>query len=130
VQTLVRDLNALYGSVAGLYERDCEQEGFAWVDCTDADQSMLSYLRYGADRDTPIMVVCNFTPVPRHGYIAGVPHAGWYEEIMNSDAAIYGGTNVGNQGGVPAQARTWNGYPYSIRLHVPPLGAVVLRRKP
>ena len=129
VQTLVRDLNALYRSTPALYERDCEGEGFAWIDCTDADQSMLSYLRYGEDRNAPIVVVCNFTPVPRPAFIAGVPLAGWYEEFMNSDSRIYGGTDVGNQGGVQAQAKPWNGYPYSLRLHVPPLGAVVLRRR-
>lgn len=128
IQNLVRDLNALYRSAPGLYERDCEQETFAWIDCGDADQSMLAYLRYGADRTEPIAVICNFTPVPRHGYHVGVPEGGRYDEVMNSDAEIYGGTNVGNFGAVHTSNEARHGYPFSLRLDVPPLGAIVLRR--
>jgi 1,4-alpha-glucan branching enzyme len=95
-----------------LHELDFSQEGFIWIDCHDADQSILSYLRRARD-DATWAVVLNFTPVPRYGYRIGVPQAGQYKEIFNSDSAYYGGSNVGNRGGLTGEAQSWMGYPYS-----------------
>src|SRR5262249_23222311 len=113
VGRLVRDLNALYRGTAALHARDCEAEGFEWIDANDGANSVLSFLRHGgpdsaaphgaAAQGAVAVVVCNFTPVPRHGYRIGVPRPGYYREALNSDAAMYGGSNVGNGGGVMAE---------------------------
>jgi 1,4-alpha-glucan branching enzyme len=126
VQRLVRDLNALYRAAPALHARDCEPEGFEWIDANDSANSVLSFLRRGGPDDPVAVVVCNFTPVPRSGYRLGVPAGGRYREALNSDSAIYGGSNVGNGGGVAAEPVPWHGRPFSVSLTLPPLGSLVL----
>ena len=127
VQRLVRDLNGLYRTLPALHERDCEPEGFQWIDTGDRAASVLSYIRRGADPDDLVIVVCNFTPVVRRGYRVGAPNAGRYLERLNSDSRHYGGGDVGNGGGVEAEATPANGLPYSLRLTLPPLAVLVLQ---
>lgn len=128
VQACLRDLNHLYRTWPALHELDFAQEGFQWIDCHDADQSILSFLRRARDGSF-LVVVLNFTTVPRHGYRIGVPEGGRYGEIFNSDSTYYGGSNVGNGHGLPAEATPWMGFPYSLVLTLPPLAALVLRRE-
>lgn len=125
VQRLIGDLNGLYRGEPALHRHDFSEAGFAWVDCHDAEQSVLSYLRCG-DAGERAMVVLNFTPVPRHGYRLGVPVAGYWAERMNTDSALYGGSDVGNAGGVIAEPVPWSGHPYSVVLTLPPLAGLVL----
>ena len=125
VQRLIRDLNALYRGVPALYENDCEPAGFEWVDTSDVDQSILSFLRKDKHGGAAL-VVCNFTPNVHHGYRVGVPHGGFWAEAMNTDAEIYGGSNVGNLGGQDAEAVHANGRPFSLSLSLPPLSTIVL----
>jgi len=127
VQRLVRDLNRCYRATPALHQRDCEADGFEWIDCEDRANCVISFVRRGADRSDFVVVVCNFTPVVRHGYRVGVPAAGPYSEAFNSDAAVYGGGNVGNCGQVVAQAVPWHGRPWSLNLVLPPLAALILR---
>jgi len=125
VQACARDLNRLYRDVPALHERDFEVEGFHWIDCHDAEQSVISWLRF--DRHGGfVVVVANFTPVPRHGYRLGVPHPGTYRELCNTDSEFYGGANVGNGPGLVAGAPGWMGFEHSVVLTVPPLAIVVL----
>ncbi len=102
VQALVRDLNQVYRQYPALHERDTDGAGFRWVVSNDAEQSVFAYLRFGADGTAPVLVVCNLTPVPRYGYRMGVPTAGNWREILNTDAGLYGGSNLGNYGEVHA----------------------------
>ncbi|MGH6988960.1 MAG: 1,4-alpha-glucan branching protein GlgB, partial [Stellaceae bacterium] len=126
VQRLVRDLNRLYRDVPALHRRDCESDGFAWIDANDAGNSVLSFLRFGEPGDPPAVILCNFTPVPRQGYRIGVPEAGFYRELLNSDAATYGGGNMGNGGGIEAEPTPWHGRPFSINVTLPPLAGLIL----
>ncbi|HSK40005.1 MAG TPA: alpha amylase C-terminal domain-containing protein, partial [Arenibaculum sp.] len=130
IQSLIRDLNAMYHDTPALYELDCEPRGFEWIEANDSDASVLAYLRYGRDRERPVAVVCNFTPMPRKGYRVGVPLPGRWRERFNSDADVYGGSNVGNGGGVVAEDTGHHGRPYSLYLTLPPLGTLVLEREP
>ncbi len=125
VQSLVRDLNKLYRSTAALHKLDCEPSGFEWIDGGNATQSVLSYIRRGSENDAPALVVCNFTPVVQHGFRIGVPKEGRWNEQLNTDAATYGGSNVGNLGGVEAEEKSEHGRPFSIEITVPPLATVV-----
>ncbi len=125
MQRLARDLNRLYGATPALHELDFEGRGFAWSDCHDADQSVLSYLRFAQDGSF-VMVALNFTPVPRRGYRIGVPRAGGYREAFNSDSSYYGGSDMGNGGGVQARAEAHRGFPACLELTLPPLAAVIL----
>ena len=129
VKQLVTDLNRLYHNSPELYHYEFEWQGFSWIDCHDAEQSILSYLR--KKDDDFLVVLVNFTPVPRHGYRIGVPRAGRYTEIFNSDSHFYAGSGVGN-GGIDliAEAHPWMDHPYSITLTVPPLGGLVLKPEP
>jgi 1,4-alpha-glucan branching enzyme len=126
VQTLIRDLNRLYRSTPSLHELDCEPDGFEWVSSEDADRSIYAYLRKGKSDAPPALVVCNFTPVVREGYRIGVPHAGAWREVLNTDSAAYGGSNVGNAGRVLASDVGEHGRPASLELTLPPLATVVL----
>jgi 1,4-alpha-glucan branching enzyme len=126
VQKLVRDLNRLYRGTRALYERDCEGEGFSWIDCNDWETSVISYLRRGADPKDFVAVVCNFTPVVRKDYRIGVPRAGRYRELMNTDSTYYGGSNAGNGGGLETQAVAAHGMAQSLSITLPPLGVLVL----
>ena len=125
MKSLSRDLNRLYRDLPALHELDFTSDGFAWIDCHDADQSVLSYLR--RDRNGAfVAVLLNFTPVPRRGYRIGVPQSGLYREIFNSDSLYYGGSNLGNGEGATAENTPWMGYPHSIVITVPPLAGIVL----
>jgi 1,4-alpha-glucan branching enzyme len=124
VQQLVRDLNRLYTSTPALHRGDFEPEGFAWVDCHDASQSVLSFLRRSGDELA--VIALNFTPVPRFGYRIGVGRGGAWREALNSDSTYYGGGNVGNQGALQARDLPWMGQSHCLELSLPPLGAVVL----
>jgi 1,4-alpha-glucan branching enzyme len=128
LQQLVRDLNYAYRSEPSLHERDFEPAGFEWIDLTDADHSTLSFLRRAQDRDDVMIAICNFTPVPRLGYRVGVPSEGYYREVINTDAREYGGSGVGNRGGVQAEPTPWHGRPASIQIDLPPLAVVYLKR--
>jgi 1,4-alpha-glucan branching enzyme len=124
VQKWVADLNRLYSSEPALHEGDCRPAGFEWVDCTDAAASVISFLRNASSPAARVLVVCNFTPVPRHGYRVGVPTAGRWREALNGDAAEYGGSGQGNVGGVQTEPVAWHGRPHSLVLTLPPLAAV------
>ncbi|MEO5374783.1 MAG: 1,4-alpha-glucan branching protein GlgB [Alphaproteobacteria bacterium] len=126
-QLALRDLNRLYRAVPALHEKDCEGDGFMWIDCHDHDQSTLSYLRHSSDPEDIAVVICNFTPLVRENYRIGVPKPGLYAEVFNSDAGIYGGSNVGNAGMVMADEHAMHNQPYSVSLTLPPLGGVILR---
>jgi 1,4-alpha-glucan branching enzyme len=127
VQRLVRDLNTLYRAEPALHARDHEPEGFRWLIGDDRNNSVFAYLRHGFDGDAPILVVCNFTPVPRPGYRIGVPRAGRWAEVLNTDADIYAGANIGNAGGLEAEPVASHGEAQSLVLTLPPLGTVILR---
>jgi 1,4-alpha-glucan branching enzyme len=129
VQTLVRDLNRLYRAEPALHELDTEPQGFAWIDSNDHDNSVISYLRRGCDAEALLVVVCNFTPVPRPHYRVGVPLDGVYTELLNTDATCYGGSGLGNDGRRTAEAVKWHGHPHSLGLTLPPLATVVFRRE-
>jgi 1,4-alpha-glucan branching enzyme len=125
MKCLSRDLNHIYRDLPALHELDFTSDGFAWIDCHDADQSVLSYLRRGRD-DSSVAVLLNFTPVPRLGYRIGVPKSGLYREIFNSDSLYYGGSNLGNGIGVATEDMPWMGYPHSIVVTIPPLAGIIL----
>jgi 1,4-alpha-glucan branching enzyme len=117
----VEDLNSFYRSAPGLHELDCDPSGFEWIDCCDADASVVSLLRKGRMNDSEILVVCNFTPVPRLNYRVGVPRGGVWRERLNSDARDYGGSGVGNMGAVEAAPLSCHGRRFSLSLALPPL---------
>jgi len=127
LQRLVADLNRFYRQEPALHQADCDPAGFQWVDANDADNSVLSFLRQDAAGEEVMLVVCNFTPVPRQGYRVGVPRPGRWREVLNSDAADYGGSGQGNLGAVEADSTPFHGRPWSLALNVPPLGAVFLK---
>ena len=127
LQKCVADLNHLYCNEKSLYELDFDGSGFEWIDCNNGDESVLSYMRKAKDSNDFVIVVCNFTPVPRTDHRLGVPHVGTYQEIFNSDAEIYGGSNVGNGGFVEADDTPWHGRPASIKVVLPPLATVVFK---
>jgi 1,4-alpha-glucan branching enzyme len=126
IQRVVRDLNRLYAAEPALHQRDCEASGFEWTVGDDRANSVFSFLRFAADR-APILVVSNMTPVPRQGYRIGVPLAGGWREIFNSDSGFYGGSNVGNEGRVEAAAIAAHGRAHSVELVLPPLATIYLR---
>jgi 1,4-alpha-glucan branching enzyme len=123
----VRDLNEVYKSHGALHELDMQAEGFSWIQCDDWHNSVYAYIRYAKKRDDFVVVALNFTPVPRDGYRIGVPKAGYYTEILNSDADIYGGGNIGNMGGIYSEPIATHGHPQSISLRLPPLGMLILK---
>jgi 1,4-alpha-glucan branching enzyme len=130
VQRLVGDLNRLYRATPALYQRDGEGDGFSWIDANNGAESVVSYLRRGADDPGAIAVVVgNFTPVPREGYRIGVPYGGLYRERINTDAWDYGGSGIGNAGAVDAEPEPMHGHPYSLRLRLPPLGVLIFTRE-
>ena len=127
IQSLCRDLNHLYTDITALHEQDFSADGFSWIDCHDADQSVLSYQRRAKDGSF-VIVILNFTPVPRDNYRIGVPQGAQYQEILNSDSSYYGGSNAGNGAGLYAHDQTWMGYPHSIVINLPPLAGIILKR--
>jgi 1,4-alpha-glucan branching enzyme len=123
VKDLVRDLNRLYRAVPALHVFDCDAQGFEWIVADDTEQSVFVWLRKGRDADELCLVAMNFTPVVREDYCVTVPRGGHWKEVLNTDAAAYGGSNVGNSGGVAALPA---GDRYELRLTLPPLGVVFL----
>jgi len=121
----VRDLNTLYRGQPALHELDFDAGGFAWVDCNDIQRSVVSFLRRGRNPEDQLLFVCNFTPVVRQNYRVGVPREGFWKEVLNSDAPLYGGSGQGNFGGLHAVALPIHGQPYSLNMTLPPLGIVV-----
>ncbi len=127
VQTLVKDLNRVYTANPALYEVDFDAAGFEWIDASDRENCVISFVRKAKDPDDFLVIVCNFTPVVREKYRIGVPKAGTYREIFNSDNSEYGGSNVTNSGDLASEDVTTHGRPASLVLTLPPLGAMILK---
>jgi len=127
VRRWVADLNRLYRAEPALYQVDFENSGFEWVDCNDSEQSVLSFLRWPRAGGAPVLVVCNFTPVPRTNYIVGVPKGGYWRELANSDAALYGGSGMGNLGGIDAAPVAAHGRFHSLAITLPPLAVLMFK---
>jgi 1,4-alpha-glucan branching enzyme len=130
VSRWVRDLNAAYRREPALHELDSHPDGFEWADVNNAEESVVGFFRKGKAPEDLVLVVCNFTPVPRSNYRIGVPRGGFWEEILNGDVEIYGGSGQGNLGGVPSTPVAWHGRPHSINFSLPPLAMLVLRWTP
>jgi 1,4-alpha-glucan branching enzyme len=126
VQSLVRDLNAVYRDTPALWEDDFEPTGFRWLEPNDAAGNVLAFMRIGTDEKRPLVCVCNFSPVPRYGYRLGLPLRGKWREVVNTDAGHYGGSDVGNLGEVEADATPWHDQPFSAEVTLPPLATVWL----
>ncbi|HMS83297.1 MAG TPA: 1,4-alpha-glucan branching protein GlgB [Nitrospira sp.] len=127
LQRFVRDLNWLYRSEPALYEVDYDWTGFQWIDINDTENSVISFVRKAKNQNNQIICICNFTPVPRYGYRVGVPMPGWYRELLNSDAHMYGGSNLGNGGGVTAESVASHGLSHSIAVTLPPLSVLYFK---
>jgi len=127
LQHWISDLNRFYRSQPALYQVDFEKAGFEWIDCNDVEHSVVSLIRRGRSPGDSVVVVCNFTPATHSNYQIGVPQAGFWRELLNSDAAEYGGSGKGNMGGVEAAPIPLHGLPYSIAFTLPPLAAVFFR---
>jgi 1,4-alpha-glucan branching enzyme len=130
LQTLIRDLNKVYRQTPALHARDCDGSGFQWLVSDDRNNSVFAWLRIGEDGDPPVAVVSNFTPVPRSNYRIGLPQAGTWREIMNTDAGVYGGSDTGNLGAVTATEEPWHGFPASAAVFLPPLATVYFEFTP
>jgi 1,4-alpha-glucan branching enzyme len=129
LRRFVQDLNVHYQAEPALHQVDFDPAGFRWIDCNDNENSVVSIVRYARDRRDFVVMVFNFTPVPRHEYRIGVPEAGSYAERLNSDAALYGGGNLGNGGGAATEPIAAHGFDQSLRLTIPPLGCLLLKRQ-
>ena len=127
VREWVADLNRCYRAESALADFDCERGGFEWIEANDRDNSVLSFVRRNARGDEVLLVVLNFTPVVRAGYVVGVPLGGHWAEILNSDAERYGGSGIGNLGGLDAQPYPAHGRDWSLRLTLPPLGVLFFK---
>ncbi|MGZ8268879.1 MAG: alpha amylase C-terminal domain-containing protein, partial [Burkholderiales bacterium] len=123
------DLNRVYTTEPALHEVDNEPQGFEWIDCCDWEGSTLSFLRKGRDEKDVVLVACNFTPVARENYLVGVPRAGFWRELLNSDASIYGGSGRGNFGGVESHPVPAHGRYHAIRITLPPLAVVYFKHE-
>jgi 1,4-alpha-glucan branching enzyme len=124
----VQDLNHTYQRERSLHELDFEPGGFSWIDCNDNENSVVSSIRRARDPQDFTVIAVNFTPIPRPSYRIGVPEGGWYRELLNSDGEMYGGSNVGNGGGVMAEDIPDHGFNHSLSLTIPPLGFVLFKR--
>ena len=129
VQKWLKHLHILYRGEPALYDVDCESAGFEWVDCTDWEKSIISFLRIGKTSQDYILVVCNFTPVIRYNYRVGVPGGGYWKEVLNGDAVEYGGSGQGNLGGIDATSVPCHGREHSLSLSIPPLGILFFKRE-
>jgi 1,4-alpha-glucan branching enzyme len=127
VQRLVRDLNRIYTTEPALYARDCEETGFQWVVVDDREQSVFAYLRMPGDNGVPLLAIANFTPVPRNDYRLGVPEAGMWRALLNTDAACYGGSGFNGGSEARAEPVPWRDWPASLALALPPLATLILR---
>jgi 1,4-alpha-glucan branching enzyme len=126
MQRWVRDLNHTYRDTVPLWAEDFAPEGFAWIDCHDHENSIVSLVRRDPRTDRVVVAVANFTPTPRTGYRIGVPRPGGWRERLNSDAGVYGGSNAGNGGRLDAAPVPMHGHPQSLALTIPPLGFLLL----
>lgn len=126
MQRLVRDLNSVYREQPSLHVKDCEPDGFQWIESNDAEASTYAWIRRGGENDRPVVVISNFTPVERTDWTCGLPHSGKWAERLNTDASIYGGGDRGNMGAVHAIEEGWHGQPASAKVTVPPLSTVIL----
>jgi 1,4-alpha-glucan branching enzyme len=130
MQEWIKTLNAYYRTTPSLHEKQFSPEGFQWIDHNDNANSTISYLRYDKEKQRPVAVICNFTPVPRPAYRIGLPNSGVWKEVVNSDSIPYGGTGEHlNKGAVKAEQQTYHGRPYSAEIALPPLGMVVLEHE-
>ena len=127
IQSVVRELNRLYRRIPTLAQGDNSPEGFEWINCTDSDNSVLSFIRKGLESKDDCVVIANFTPVLREGFRIGVPNLGFWKEVLNTDAEDYGGLGFGNSGGVEGDSVEWDGRPHSIKIQLPPLSMSVFR---
>jgi len=127
LQKFVEDLNKLYAASPGLWQSDYDHGGFYWIDCADRESSVLSFIRQNPDGANPLAVILNLTPVLREKYRLGLPRAGRWREVLNSDAAIYGGGNRGNFGGVTAGNIGSHHQSHSAEFYLPPLGVIVFQ---
>lgn len=127
LQRLIQDLNTLYRREPALHQADMSSDGFRWISCDDWQNSVYAYIRHAKNQEESVVVVANFTPVPRHHYRIGVPKPGFYTEIFNTDASLYGGGDVGNAGGVYSEIGASHGQAQSISLTIPPLGMLILK---
>jgi 1,4-alpha-glucan branching enzyme len=129
IQRFIEDLNKLYRADPALWERDYDLDGFYWIDCTDTENSVMSFVRQSADQKSRLLVVLNLTPVLRTGYRIGLPVGGFWKEALNSDAGTYAGGNHGNLGGVHAEPHSQHGQPCSALITLPPMSAVVFKHQ-
>jgi 1,4-alpha-glucan branching enzyme len=129
LQLFVADLNRRYRAEPALHELDFDPNGFEWIDCNDHESSVVSLIRRARDPNESVVAVLNWTPIVRRGYRIGVPASGFYRELINSDAGVYGGSNTGNGGGCGTEAVPAHGHPYSLNLTLPPLGGLILKRE-
>ena len=127
LQQFVADLNQLYAGAPGLWQADYDYAGFSWIDCNDRENSVLSFLRQTPDGVNQLVVILNLTPVPRPNYRIGLPRGGKWKEVLNSDAAVYGGSNQGNFGGVTAQNHSCHGHQNSAEFNLPPLSVMIFQ---
>jgi 1,4-alpha-glucan branching enzyme len=127
LQKFLGDMNAIYRREPALHQVDFDGQGFEWIDCHNADDSVLSFMRKAKDPNDYLLVACNFTPAPRTNYRLGVSELCWFEEIANSDSQYYSGSNMGNGQGLIAEEIPNHGRPYSISMTLPPLAAVILK---
>jgi 1,4-alpha-glucan branching enzyme len=125
VQQLVKDLNSAYAAHPALWQQDSSPEGFQWIDASDRASNVLSFLRYGSDGSV-LACVANFAAAPHYDYRVGLPAAGRWTELVNTDAETYGGSGIGNYGAVEATGQPWHGRPASAALSIPPLGVLWL----
>jgi 1,4-alpha-glucan branching enzyme len=130
VHRLVADLNRIYRASPALWEIDFDHRGFEWIDFTDVDHSVVSFLRRGKEAGDYLVCVFNLTPVPHEGYRVGVPEQTWYREVLNTDSAHYGGSDMGNEGGRMAEPVPAHGRPCSVALRLPPLAGIWLAPEP
>jgi 1,4-alpha-glucan branching enzyme len=130
VQALFRDLNNLYRSEPALYESDCEASGFGWINSGDAQASVISLFRTSLDSGELMLIIVNFTPMPREDYVLGAPKPGRYEVLLNSDSEYYGGSNSQTATALDTESVPADGQKQQLRLTLPPLGALFLKLKP
>jgi 1,4-alpha-glucan branching enzyme len=130
LQRFIEDVNKLYQREPALWQGDYDMDGFFWVDCSDHENSVLSFVRQNRERSSRVLVILNLTPVPRQGYRVGLPHGGYWEEVLNSDAGIYGGSNLGNLGGVNAENYQVHSQPYSAAFTLPPMSIIAFKSAP
>jgi len=129
LQRFVGDLNQVYSAQPALHQIDFDASGFSWIDCNDHEASVISLIRRARDPHDFVAVVLNFTPIVRNDYRIGVPEAGFYRELLNSDAEWYGGGNVGNEGGLATEPIPAHGHMQSLRLTIPPLAGLILKKE-